>query len=318
MSYEHPYAVSNEAREMRTRLLDMRSFITMVLTFGSKDAYALRQRLQRRYHRQEKAIAVIAERHMGTAINAEHLQTAYQALKAAHEDALIAVPGLSEQEVAAYVREKLYPRYDAVNDRLGVLIAAANGHIKALERESAVTSRVSILGTGLLCALIIALVAHADRLARSKNRELAYRESLCDIITVNIDEAFLIYNTQLQRMEFIRANCGRVLGTGDTISGNGLRILEDILPPPEMRKVKELLKRATCAEPTEQPFTLIDPVSGAARVMTLRIYPHAEKQKITRFIFAISLSPGDARCDTSHAPLPASRRAGQEHASAWS
>lgn len=313
--YEHPYTVSNEAREMRTRLLDMRSFITMVLTFGSKDTYELRRRLQRRYERQEKSIAIIAERSVGPAINAKQLQSAYQALKAAHEDALAHVPGLTEQEVAAYVREKLYPKYDAVNDRLGVIIAAANGHIKALEREAVVTTRVSIVGTGLLCLLIIGLVAHADRLARAKNRELAYRESLCDIITANIDEAFLIYNTQLKRMEFISANCGRLLGSELDCSGNGLRILEDILPPQEMCTVEEVLNRQTCAEPTEQAFTLVDPATGAPRIMTLRIYPHAEKQKITRFIFAISLSPGAARHDASGDPAPAGSQSAQERAS---
>lgn len=293
--YEYPYTVSNEAREMRTRLLDMRSFITMVLTFGSKDPDELRQRLQRRYERQEKSIAIIAERSSGPDANAKQLHAAFDALEAAQEKALAYVPGLSEQEVAAYVQEKLYPRYDAVKDRLGVIIAAANSHIKALERESAVTARVSIVGTGLLCLLIIGLVAYADRLARSNNRELAYRDSLCEIITANIDVAYLLYNTQLKRMEFRSANCARVLGLKQNGSDNGLRLLEDILPPQELYHVEEILANRTSAEPTELVFTLLDPATVAPRRMTLRIYPYLEKQKITRFIFAISLTEGVVR-----------------------
>lgn len=45
---------------------------------------------------------------------------------------------------------------------------------------------------------------------------MQYRERLFDILSTNVDEVFMIYNQEHDMLEYISANCQRVLGMNET------------------------------------------------------------------------------------------------------
>ena len=59
MIYEHPYTVSNEARAMRSRLLDMKSFLPNLVADPTTDINEVRQTREGRYSMQYAAIEII-------------------------------------------------------------------------------------------------------------------------------------------------------------------------------------------------------------------------------------------------------------------
>ena len=65
MIYEHPYTVSNEARAMRSRLLDMKGFIATLLADTREDPEQLASKLEERYEMQEESIGIITQKYLG-------------------------------------------------------------------------------------------------------------------------------------------------------------------------------------------------------------------------------------------------------------
>ena len=54
--YDHPYTVSNEARAMRSRLLDMKGFLLNIIGEPSWDVEAVAKTLNQRYAMQFAAV----------------------------------------------------------------------------------------------------------------------------------------------------------------------------------------------------------------------------------------------------------------------
>lgn len=88
MIFNHPYTVSNEARSMRTRLWDMRSFLPTILNDPHKDIEDLRNTLNERYATQYDSIQIISDRYLGNKEDTLRLKEAMEALEAAQTEAL--------------------------------------------------------------------------------------------------------------------------------------------------------------------------------------------------------------------------------------
>ena len=65
--YEHPYTVSNSAREMRSRLLDMKQFISIFLTDSFHSIEDTEALLEARYALQQESLDKITEKYLGPA-----------------------------------------------------------------------------------------------------------------------------------------------------------------------------------------------------------------------------------------------------------
>ena len=142
--YEHPYTVSNSAREMRSRLLDMKQFISIFLTdsFHSiEDAEAL---LEARYALQQESLDKITEKYLGPADDTKKLQEKMDELIAEQSQLLYSVPDYSEAEINDYLNEYIYPIYDEVSETLTTIITFANQKVLALEKEMKYTSGLAI------------------------------------------------------------------------------------------------------------------------------------------------------------------------------
>ena len=65
MIYNHPYTVSNESRAMRSRLLDMKSFLLNIVAEPSWEIDNVQQLLNGRYNMQYNAIEIITNQYLG-------------------------------------------------------------------------------------------------------------------------------------------------------------------------------------------------------------------------------------------------------------
>lgn len=86
--YEHPYTVTNTARGMRSRLLDMKRFVGIFLTTGFENENDARALLEERYEMQNEAIRTIREHYLGPEEDVDALQNAMNGLIAVQEKTL--------------------------------------------------------------------------------------------------------------------------------------------------------------------------------------------------------------------------------------
>ena len=86
--YEHPYRVSNEARAMRSRLRDMRSYLLEMIAEPDQAPDGVRQLLDDRYAAQYESIDIITKQYLGPAEQPAALLAAMQALEQVQSDNL--------------------------------------------------------------------------------------------------------------------------------------------------------------------------------------------------------------------------------------
>ena len=212
MIYNHPYTVSNESRAMRSRLLDMKSFLLNIVAEPSWEIDNVQQLLNGRYNMQYNAIEIITNQYLGPSEDTIQLLNAMNDLKNTQNDSLPLILPMTKEETALYVEQNIYPKYDAVDAALTKIIAFADQKIKGLEKHSANTATTAILSSLLLTIFLPAYFLFAFWRERKNIREIQYREHLFDILSSNVDEVFLIYNKEHAELEYVSNNCQRVLG----------------------------------------------------------------------------------------------------------
>lgn len=175
--YEHPYMVTNTAREMRSRLLDMKRFVGIFMTTGFDKEDDARKLFEERYKLQNEAIDKIKECYLGSKEDVAALRESMDDLIAVQDEALKFVGKQhTAEEIQSFIDENIYPCYDAVSDCLDAIIAFSDSKIYSLTESSTYTAVISI-GTALFMTIGIVFLTITSNIAEQKNiRNMKARE----------------------------------------------------------------------------------------------------------------------------------------------
>lgn len=287
MIYEHPYTVSNEARAMRSRLLDMKGFIATLLADTREDPEQLASKLEERYEMQEESIGIITQKYLGPEEDTAALKEAMQALEDAQEEAAADVSGMTEEEILQYVDEKLHPKYDAVNDCLITIIAFADKKVQGLEKVSADTASMTVASLALLTIVLPAFFLGLMLRERRGIQEIRYRERLFDILSTNVDDIFFIYNKEKDNLEYISSNLCRITGIEKEAFDLAPDYMEQLILEEDKPAYKEFQRQAGSG--TSRGVDLrISFVPGEIKWMRLQLYPESVKGKVVRYVISLS------------------------------
>ena len=285
--YEHPYMVSNEARAMRSRLLDMKGFLLNIVAEPSYDIDSTQQLLNKRYDMQFEAIKVISSQYLGPEEDTDALYAAMQDLAETQNKALPLILPMDKEATAQYVEANIYPKYDAVDQAITKVIAFADNKIKGLEKQAVTTSKRAITASLLLTIFLPAYFLFAFWRERKNMREIRYRERLFDILASNVNEVFLIFNQEKNALEYVSANSERVLEIGQDDLFNHVEIIEERVIADDLDKFRAFSQYSgtttskTCS--LQMRFS-----SGEVRWMLFQCFPEIVNNKIVRYIVSIS------------------------------
>lgn len=173
--YEHPYTVTNAARAMRSRLLDMKRFVSMFLTTSFENEEKARELFEERYDMQNEAIESIRKHYLGSTEDVTNLRKAMDDLIAIQEEALLFVRNHTKEEILDFIDERVYPYYDALNDCLERIIVSSDTRIYELTKNVEHTSVVSIATALLLASFIIFLTIYSNIAERKSVKALEAR-----------------------------------------------------------------------------------------------------------------------------------------------
>lgn len=173
--YEHPYTVSNTARGMRSRLLDMKRFVSLILTASFESEDITRSLFSERYKMQNEAIDNLEERYLGPAKDVSALRDAMDELIAAQEKAIAYALTHIDTETLDYIDNNVLAFYDSVNDCLETIITFADSKVYSISQSSTQTAVASIIITVVLSLSIIFLTFYSNN-SEKKRIELAARE----------------------------------------------------------------------------------------------------------------------------------------------
>lgn len=292
--YEHPYTVSNESRATRSRLLDMRFFITNIFTQSSKNEEELQQILNERYQMQYASIDVIAKQYLGPKADIDLLLKAMNDLEKTQNEALPFILTLNEESIVRYIEENLYPRYDAVSDALETIITFADKKVQNLEKESKEMAAKATLASVLLTIFLPSYFLLAFWREQKNIQEIRYREQLFHILSANVDVVFLILNQEQNSLEFISSNSERVLEIKENEFTQDLSVLRDRITDNDLERFDNFIQQMGLDGEKSLNLKMHFPSCGP-RWIRLQISPRVVHGKVTRCILSISDQTEDMR-----------------------
>ncbi len=212
--YEHPYTVSNTARQMRSSLLDMKRFMGIFLTTSSEDGVHSRALFEERYKMQNEAIDTIRNRYLGPGEDVARLQYAMDALILIQEEAgRYAAAGHTDPEILRFIEEAVYPCYDEVEAALDTLIHFSDEKILELTQSAAHMATGSTVSAVILTVVIIFLTVYSNIVERKSLQALTAREHELENALLLAEKASKAKKEFLSRMSHeMRTPLNSVLG----------------------------------------------------------------------------------------------------------
>lgn len=174
--YEHPYTVSNSARAVRSRLLDMKQFSNILITHTFDTPEELDMFFQKRYNMQYKDIDIIDKKYLGPEKDVNKLRDSMDHLVKHQTKATDYAKGHTAKEVQKYMEKHVYPCYDTVNQSLTTIINFADSKISSLNKQVQKAGIVSGILALTLAFIIICLTIISNRQEWRNIEELTQRE----------------------------------------------------------------------------------------------------------------------------------------------
>lgn len=174
--YYHPYTVTNSARAMRSRLLDMKQFVSIILTYDFEGEEKAHELFEERYQMQYEAIELIEECYLGDSADVEEIRKAMDNLVASQDDVINYVHEHDNEMILKYIEENVYPKYDELSDKLDVVIDSSDKRIHNLTIMSRHTSFLFIGIAISLVILIVILNIYSNHKEQKVINELVKRE----------------------------------------------------------------------------------------------------------------------------------------------
>lgn len=218
--YEHPYSTASGAWEMRSRLLDMKQFAVLFLTDPTNNEEDLLELFQHRYDLQDATIQEIRKSYSGPKTDLDALQAAMDNLKTNQNAAVEEIfkrisegEEISDSEMALLFEENVYPYYDALNERISVILTFADAKILELESQASTTAVISIVSVIVFSVMIIVFALYLVKLENKRHQsDIDYREKIFDLLSNHVDDVIMIHDIAKQEFEYISPNIDRILG----------------------------------------------------------------------------------------------------------
>lgn len=286
--YEHPYTVSSEARSMQSRLMDMRLLIGTVLLDKDIPSETF---LDERYRLQDESLDVITEKYLGPQEDSERLAQSMKILRKVQDKAIQYTESHSAEETNRYVSEYVIPCYDNINEYLNVIISSADGKMIELKEELSGTARQTSLTFVVFLLFILSFTFYFWHREKKNMEEIQYRDLLFECLGRNIDDAFVIYNAELKKPDYISENTERVLGLRMDKDVSEHSDLYPFLSREDQEKVEKLLTEGIFDGPKELEFEMMR--DGERHYMKMRTYPECHNGKVVRYIVLFTDQTGD-------------------------
>ena len=278
--HDYPYTASLAAREMKARIYGMRSTLPALFSTPGLPYAEIEAALKRQEKLQDASIKLLKERYLGGTAEIDAFDDDVAALRKARRQAAREAAGDGCLEVAeAIYRREVQPYLKRLDARLDAIAASAHARGEAMMARMDRMRVIWIFMDVLMGVALMWLVVHASRTERRKNREIAHREKLFNLLASTIDEVFFIFDREGE-CEYVSSNSGRVVGVPPEALLADCGKLLSFLGPEAGGWLETVLRDERLCDPVERDVS----PQGQERRFRLRVYPIMEEGTVERRI----------------------------------
>ncbi len=287
MVYEHPYQVRTATEAMRTRLSEMELYLPTLLISDEEHAEEIKKLLRERDERQDASLAIIEECYLGPEEDVMDLKQALAKVRAARIEAAEHFTGTGDSsEILDYLDEYVNPYGLAVDEVLARIAFYADYRIGIYMENTIQIKNLGVIGSLTLGVVMIIMLILTNMSEARKNREIAYREQLFDLLSSNIEDTFFIYDCVASKMEYVSKNSERVIGMrGEVFLKDALALRENISE--DTREVfDEFFRNKPIPNNAQCEFNYVK--DGIVRNMQLQMYAVYSGKRLQRYIAVLT------------------------------
>ena len=290
--YKHSYVVSSTAKDMLSRLSGVQNYSKKLLTDKFKSRDDAERYMLSNTEASRRQAGLIAERYLGPEADTKKLVSDYERLVAARMKAVAFALEHNDGETVRYLEENIDSLYDKVFKDLDTIMTFANNNVRRLEHESTFTFNAATLMLAMLILALVCFSFFSYRLQRKRGLEVAYRQRLFDLISLSVDEVFLICVGH--KMEYISENCERVLGfSPEALAIDGGRFYsllgaDDETKDGELGRLIRGISESSLTETAEYNFLLGGLNTMQKRYINMKVLPTVGNDGIARYVIVIS------------------------------
>ena len=290
--YKHSYVVSSTAKDMLSRLSGVQNYSKKLLTDKFKSRDDAERYMLSNTEASRRQAGLIAERYLGPEADTKKLVSDYERLVAARMKAVAFALEHNDGETVRYLEENIDSLYDEVFKDLDTIMTFADNNVRRLEHESTFTFNAATLMLAMLILALVCFSFFSYGLQRKRGLEVAYRQRLFDLISLSVDDVFLICVGH--KMEYISENCERVLGfSPEALAIDGGRFYsllgaDDETKDGELGRLIRGISESSLTETAEYNFLLGGLNTMQKRYINMKVLPTVGNDGIARYVIVIS------------------------------
>lgn len=221
---EHPFAVSADVSDIRTKLALMRVRTERLQSYNQmEDVAIVRDALNAIYADVDLLLSNIEELYLGPEEDTAALRQTYSTIRKEHEQLLLfaALPTSITEVISDYEEEHLYSLYDQFDAEAQKILSFVRNTQQNIFDSAKIMSRSSLVwSVTIVTAMILGLLIFQYAIHKM-TRKLYDKNRQFEILSDTIDETFLIFKQGRTDCEFVSGSAERVLGlSADRIMQN--------------------------------------------------------------------------------------------------
>ncbi|VYU44384.1 response regulator [Clostridium tertium] len=285
--YDSPYELSNAEWNIRWKLSSISQYMRQITNkYDSTPIEEIEDEISDIYRSIEEDYHIIYEKYTG-AEKKVFVDKIYEMRNKQYEIIKISKSGEIDRGRQMYLEEFL-PIVNSLDDLLNEMINSTLRRASYIVDEGKGTySFTSIFLIVISIAISITSIFFAFIISKRSRHDVLSREVLFNMLTENIDDVYLMYNIEDNKIEFVSSNFEKKFGITIEKVLADTNVLRRYISNEDLDNLKELCN-TNQRKVKEREIEIKNPETLESRWLHIRIYPVIQDEELTRYVINLT------------------------------
>ncbi len=285
---EHPFSVSDMLYKIQGYNSENRIRINRLTMYSTDaDINIVKNALDELHDLSYESFYIVKERFLGVKDDVAKLNEAINELYRAEDEFLDNAKLMTHDEIKDYIDSNLTKLSDDIDVVSNRMLDFAKNKAESITENSESLLMQTVMLTVIFVAIILVISVLLYREYIQKIKERSYRDFLFDVLAMNIDNVFLLYNKK-KGMEYVFANSERIVGISDSEIYDEPYKFFNYLESEDIFEWKERFEKNLITEQEEREVIYRNPKTHMSQWLSISIHPVSDNITDVRYIISLT------------------------------